>query len=59
MYKTAAKKLEMLSNDSNMTAGLKSELSIAVGAQVILRWNNDMKNGLVNGTLVIHCYDQV
>ena len=49
--KTAAKKLEMLNNDSNMTAGLESELSIAVGARVMLRRNIDTKNGLVNGAL--------
>jgi len=30
--KTAAKKLEMLNKDCNMTAGLEAELSIAVGA---------------------------
>ena len=49
--KTAAKKLEMLNNDSNITAGLESKLSIAVGARVMLRRNIDTKNGLVNGAL--------
>ena len=34
--KTAAKKLEMLNKDCNMTAGLEAEFSIAVGARVML-----------------------
>jgi len=49
--KTAAKKLEMLNKDCNMTAGLEAELSIAVGAQVMHRRNIDTKHGLVNGAL--------
>jgi len=34
--KTLAKKLETLNNDSNMTAGLELELSIAVGTRAML-----------------------
>jgi len=49
--KTTAKKLDMLNKDCNMTAGLEAELSIAVGARVMLRRNIDTKHGLVNGAL--------
>ena len=49
--KTTAKKLQMLNMDCNQTAGLEAELSIAIGARVMLRRNIDTRRGLVNGTL--------
>ena len=39
------------SNDSNSTAGLEAELTLAVGAHVMLRRNIDTKQGLVNGAI--------
>ena len=38
-------------NDSNCTAGLEAELTLAVGARVMLRRNIDTKQGLVNGAI--------
>ena len=38
-------------NDSNCTAGLEAELTLAVGARVMLRRNIDTKLGLVNGAI--------
>ena len=35
--KKAQKQLEKLNNDSNLTAGLKAELTLAIGARVMLR----------------------
>ena len=49
--KKAQKQLEKLNNDSNLTAGLEAELTLAVGARVILRRNIDTKRGLVNGAI--------
>ena len=43
--------LEKLNNDCNRTAGLEAKLSLAVGAQVMLRRNINTKCGLVNGAL--------
>ena len=45
------KKLEILNKDCNMTGGLESKISLAVGARVMLRRNIDTKAGLVNGAL--------
>ena len=47
--KKAQKQLEKLNNDSNLTAGLEAELTLAVQARVMLRRNIDTKQGLVNG----------
>ena len=49
--KKAQKQLEKLNNDSNCTAGLEAELTLAVGAHVMLRRNTDTKRGLVNGAI--------
>ena len=49
--KKAQKQLEKLNNDSNCTAGLEAELTLAVGARVMLRRNIDTKQGLVNGAI--------
>ena len=49
--KKAAESLHKLNKDCNMTAGLEAKLSLAVGAQVMLRCNIDTKAGLVNGAL--------
>ena len=49
--KKAQKQLEKLNNDSNLTAGLEAELTLAVGACVMLRRNIDTKQGLVNGAI--------
>jgi len=49
--KKAAEKLEKLSCDCNMTAGLEAKLSLAVGARVMLRHNIDTEADLVNGTI--------
>ena len=49
--KKAQKQLEKLNNDSNCTAGLEAELTLAVGARVMLRRNIDTKRGLVNGAI--------
>ena len=46
--KKAQKQLEKLNNDSNCTAGLEAELTLAVGARVMLQRNIDTKRGLVN-----------
>ena len=49
--KKAQKQLEKLNNDSNCTAGLEAELTLAVGARVMLRRNIDTIQGLVNRTV--------
>jgi len=49
--KKAQKELEKLNNDSNLTAGLEAELTLAIGARVMLRRNIDTKQGLVNGAI--------
>ena len=48
---TAQKQLEKLNNDSNCTAGLEAELTLAVGARVMLWRNIDTKQGLVNDAI--------
>ena len=47
--KKAQKELDKLNKDSNLTAGLEAELTLAVGARVMLRRNVDTKQSLVNG----------
>ena len=47
----ASAALEKLNHDCNNTAGLEAELTIAVGARVMLRRNIDTGRGLVNGAL--------
>ena len=47
----AQKQLQKLNNDSNCTDGLEAELTLAVGARVMLRRNIDTKQGLVNGAI--------
>ena len=47
----AKKELEKLNKDSNLTAGLEAELTLAVGARVMMRRNIDTKQGLVNGAI--------
>ena len=42
---------EHLKKLSNLTAGLESELRIAVGARIMLRCNLEISKGLVNGSL--------
>ena len=49
--KRASSELERLNKDCNMTAGLETELNLAVGARVMLRRNIDTSQGLVNGAL--------
>ena len=49
--KKAQKQLDKLNKDSNMTAGLEAELTIAINARVMLRRNIDTKYGLVNGAI--------
>ena len=49
--KKAQKQLEKVNKDNNLTAGLESELMLAVGARVMLRRNIDTKHGLVNGAI--------
>ena len=43
--------MEKLNSDCNMTAGVEAKLSLADGAQVMLRRNVDTKKGLVNGAV--------
>ena len=45
------KLLEKLNEDSNSTGGLEAEITLAIGARVMLRRNIDTKKGLVNGAL--------
>ena len=45
------KLLEKLNEDSNSTGGLEAEITLAVGARIMLRRNIDTKKGLVNGAL--------
>ena len=49
--KKASDQLEKLNSDCNKTAGLEANLSVAVGARVMLRRNIDTKAGLVNGAI--------
>ena len=49
--KKAADALTKANRDCNLTAGLVAELTIAVGARVMLRRNIDTKHGLVNGSI--------
>ena len=49
--KKAQMQLEKLENDSNLTAGLEAQLTLAVGAHVMLRRNIDTKRDLVNGVI--------
>ena len=49
--KRSAEQLQKLNKDCNLTAGLEAELSIAVGARVMLRRNIDTRQGLVNGAI--------
>ena len=41
----AKKELGKLNNDSNLTAGLEAELTLAVGARVMLRRSIETKQG--------------
>ena len=45
------RQLEKLNNDSNCTAGLEAELTLAVGARVMLQRNIDTKQGFAIGTV--------
>ena len=45
------KNLDKLNQDSNSTGGLEAEITLAVGACVMLQRNIDTKEGLVNGAL--------
>lgn len=49
--KRAQKQLEKLNCDSNLTASLEAELTLAIGARVMLQTNIDTKQGLVNGVI--------
>jgi len=49
--KKAEKELDKLNKNSNLTAGLEAELTLVVGARVMLRRNIDTKQGLVNGAI--------
>ena len=51
MTKKVIEHLDKLNADCNMTAGLEAKLSLAVGAQVMLRRNIDTKTGLFNGAI--------
>ena len=39
---------------TNLTAGLEAKLVLAVGAQIMLRYNIDTNAGLVNGAIGCH-----
>ena len=49
--KKAVSALSKANKNCNMTAGLETKLTLAVGARVMLRRNIDTKNGLVNGSI--------
>ena len=49
--KAAAAQLKRLIKDCNLTAGLESDLHIAVGGRVMLRRNLDTSAGVMNGSL--------
>ena len=49
--KKATEHLSKLNQDCNMTAGLESNLQLAVGARVMLCKHIDTKTGLVNGAI--------
>ena len=54
--KKAQKQLEKLNNDCNCTAGLEAELTLAIGARVMLRRNVNTKQGLVNSAIgTVNC----
>ena len=47
----AAKQLEKINHDCNLTGGLQAKLVLAVGSRVMLRRNIDTTSGLVNGAI--------
>ena len=49
--KKAQKEVDKLNKNSNLTAGLEAELTLPVGARIMLRRNVDTKQGLVNGAI--------
>ena len=49
--KKAVSALSKANKNCNMTAGLETKLTLAVGARVMLRRNIDIKNSLVNGSI--------
>ena len=49
--KAVTDQIKKLNKDCNLTAGLEAELTIAIGARVMLRRNIDTKKGLVNGSI--------
>ena len=51
MIKKAAKQLEKLNNDRNMTVGLEAKLVFAIAACVMLHYNIDISIDLVNGAI--------
>ena len=49
--KAVSDQLKKLNKDCNLTARLEVELTIAIGARVMLHRNMDTKKGLVNGAI--------
>jgi len=47
-----ANQLKKLNKVCNLTAGLEAELTIAVGARIMLHRNIDTKKGLVNSSIL-------